>query len=380
MRILKKLIIFSFLLFLTSSLSFAIPSFARKYGFSCEVCHAPIPHLKDFGEEFMANGYQIPDKEPTRAYRDTGDPILLLQRELPLAIRFDGYISYEPNSEITSDIKAPYVMKILSGGNISKSISYYTYFLLTEEGKVGLEDGYISFNNVFKMPISIVFGQYRVSDPIKPSELRMTFEDYKIYKFKVGESYANLSYDRGIMATLSTKKGTEVVLQIVNGNGIDTPEIFDNDNYKNFAWRIAHSFDDLKIGLTGYLGKEEKEGRINNLSYLGPDIHIKTQKIRALIQFLQRWDTNPLFEKDGKKIRSEAWIGEIIFSPYGENGRLFLVFLYNRLRSQFNPADYQVATFNVSFLIRRNLKWMNEISFDLDKDRHKFATGFVLAF
>lgn len=380
MRTLKKTIIFSFFFFLVSSISFAIPAFARKYGFSCEVCHAPIPHLKDFGEEFIANGYQIPDKEPARAYRDTGDPILLLQRELPLAIRFDGYLSYEPNSEITSDIRAPYLMKILSGGNISKSISYYTYFLLTEEGKVGLEDGYLSFNNVFNLPVSIVFGQYRVSDPIKPSKLRMTFEDYRIYKFKIGESSANLSYDRGIMATFTTKIGTEIVLQIVNGSGIDIPEVFDKDNNKNFAWRIAQSFDNLKIGLTGYWGKEEKDGNFNNLSYLGPDLKIKTPRIEALIQFLQRWDTNPLFQKEGKKLRSEAWLGEIIFSPYGKNGRWFFVFLYNRLRSQFNPVDYQRATFNVSYLIKRNLKWMNEFSYDMDKDKHRFATGFVVAF
>lgn len=380
MRTLKKIIIFSFFFFLVSSISFAIPAFARKYGFSCEVCHAPIPHLKDFGEEFIANGYQIPDKEPARAYRDTGDPILLLQRELPLAIRFDGYLSYEPNSEITSDIRAPYLMKILSGGNISKSISYYTYFLLTEEGKVGLEDGYLSFNNVFNLPVSIVFGQYRVSDPIKPSELRMTFEDYRIYKFKIGESSANLSYDRGIMATFTTKIGTEIVLQIVNGSGIDIPEVFDKDNNKNFAWRIAQSFDNLKIGLTGYWGKEEKDGNFNNLSYLGPDLKIKTSRIEALVQFLQRWDTNPLFQKEGKKLRSEAWLGEIIFSPYGKNGRWFFVFLYNRLRSQFNPVDYQRATFNVSYLIKRNLKWMNEFSYDMDKDKHRFATGFVVAF
>lgn len=380
MSILKKVIIFSFLLILTSSLSFAIPAFARKYGFSCEVCHAPIPHLKDFGEEFMANGYQIPDKEPTRAYRDTGDPMLLLQRELPLAIRFDGYISYEPNSEITSDIKSPYVMKILSGGNISKSISYYTYFLLTEEGKVGLEDGYLSFNNIFNLPISIIFGQYRVSDPIRPSELRSTFEDYKIYKFKVGKSSANLSYDRGVMTSISTKVGTEFVLQVVNGSGIDTPEIFDTDNYKNFVWRIAQTYKGLKIGLTGYLGKEGMEGKVNNLSYIGPDLKVKASRMEFLIQFLQRWDTNPLFGKEGKKIRSEAWLGEVIFSPYGENGRLFFVFLYNRLRSQFSQIDYQKATFNVSYLIRRNLKWMNELSFDLDKDEHKFSTGFVVAF
>ncbi|MGQ9618775.1 MAG: hypothetical protein ACUVUG_07445 [Candidatus Aminicenantia bacterium] len=375
-----KFLIFLIFLGTTQSILFGIPTFARKYGFSCEVCHAPVPHLKSFGEKFLANGYQIPDKEPERAYKDTGDPLLLLQRELPLAIRFDGYLSYEPNSEIDTDIRSPFVMKILSGGNISKSISYYTYFLLSEEGKVGLEDGYISFNNVFNLPLSIVFGQYRVSDPIKPSELRLTFEDYKIYKFRVGHSTANLSYERGVMFNLSPKEGTELVFQVVNGSGIDTPEIFDKDRYKNISWRIAQGLENIRIGLTGYWGREGREGIVNNLSYLGPDLKIKMPKVELLIQFLKRWDTNPLFENNGKKYMTEAWLGEIIFSPYGENGRWFLIFLYNRIRSQYNPIDYQTSTFNISYLIRRNLKLMNELSYDLDKENHRFSTGIVVAF
>ncbi len=390
MKIMKVILILMVLLVFFSQNSFSIPAFARKYGFSCEVCHAPIPHLKEFGEEFMANGYQIPDKEPVRAYRDTGDPSLLLYRELPLAFRMDGYLTYEPNSKVNTDIRAPYIMKILSGGNISNSISYYTYFLLTEEGKVGLEDAYLSFSNVFKSPVSIVFGQYRVSDPVKPSELRLTFEDYKIYKFRVGLSSANLSYDRGIMATLNLISGTELIFQIVNGNGIDTPEIFDNDRHKNFSWRIAKNFENIRIGFTGYLGREEIRGveihgeekpdNINNLSYIGPDLKIKTPKTEFLIQFLQRWDTNPLFEKKDRKIRSEAWLAELIFSPYGENGKLFFVLLYNRLRSQFNPIDYQILTVNMNYLIRRNLKLVNEISYDLDKENNKFSIGIVVAF
>ncbi|NWG29754.1 MAG: hypothetical protein HXY48_14660, partial [Ignavibacteriaceae bacterium] len=145
----KKLLSLVIFILLLAQLSAAIPAFARKYGYSCSICHAPIPHLKAFGEEFMDNGYRIPDKEPPRATIDTGDPILLLQRELPLAFRIDGFISYEPNSSIKSDIKSPFLMKILSGGNISKSISYYTYFLFAEEGKVaGLEDAYLSFKDV----------------------------------------------------------------------------------------------------------------------------------------------------------------------------------------------------------------------------------------
>ena len=31
---------------------YAIPAFARKYKMSCKTCHAPIPRLKAYGDEF----------------------------------------------------------------------------------------------------------------------------------------------------------------------------------------------------------------------------------------------------------------------------------------------------------------------------------------
>ena len=38
----------------------AIPAFARKYGFSCNVCHVPgFPKLNDFGNIFRDQGFQL---------------------------------------------------------------------------------------------------------------------------------------------------------------------------------------------------------------------------------------------------------------------------------------------------------------------------------
>ena len=200
----------------------AIPAFARKYGYSCEVCHAPVPRLKAFGEEFMDNGYRIPDKEPPRATVDTGDPTLLLQRELPLAMRFDGYLAYEPNGTSKSDVRAPLALKIVSGGNISDHISYYIYFLMAEDAKVaGLEDAYLYFHDLFGTPLSFSFGQIRITDPIKPTETRLTVENYMIYKFRVGQSRMNLAYDRGFTLGYGLDFGLDLVAEVVNGNGIE---------------------------------------------------------------------------------------------------------------------------------------------------------------
>ncbi|HMW87378.1 MAG TPA: hypothetical protein PKD65_15245, partial [Nitrospira sp.] len=38
----------------------AIPAFARKYDFKCNVCHVPgFPKLNDFGNLFRDRGYQL---------------------------------------------------------------------------------------------------------------------------------------------------------------------------------------------------------------------------------------------------------------------------------------------------------------------------------
>lgn len=39
--------------------AFAIPSFARQTGFSCDVCHTVFPHLTPFGRDFKLHGYTL---------------------------------------------------------------------------------------------------------------------------------------------------------------------------------------------------------------------------------------------------------------------------------------------------------------------------------
>jgi hypothetical protein len=362
----------------------AIPAFARKYGYSCEVCHAPIPHLKAFGEQFMDNGYRIPDKEPPRATVDTGDPLLLLQRDLPLAMRFDGFLSYEPNSTIKGDFRSPVAMKILSGGNLSDSISYYTYFLLSEDAKVvGLEDTYLSFRGVFGLPVDLLFGQYRITDPVKPAETRLTFEGYAIYGFRVGDSRINIAYDRGILASTGTNFGTDFILQVINGNGIEEQDIFDSDKYKSLVYRVAQSFwkDNLRIGVLGYTGKEEGAGgRTNSVSYFGPDLRVRLPKAELLLEYVHRTDSNPLFTADAPKVKSDAFLAEAIFSPWGDKGRTFFTFAWNKIDSGWEAASAHTLTFNVNYVLRRNLKLIAEYTQDLLHSNHRLRTGVTTAF
>ncbi|MCK7489868.1 MAG: hypothetical protein MZU79_06280 [Anaerotruncus sp.] len=49
-----------FSLLALSQAALAIPAFARKYGYNCNMCHVAFPKLNDWGQRFRDNGYQTP--------------------------------------------------------------------------------------------------------------------------------------------------------------------------------------------------------------------------------------------------------------------------------------------------------------------------------
>ena len=51
----------------------AIPAFARKYDFKCNVCHVPgFPKLNDFGNLFRDRGYQLGSDADVPTYEGIG--------------------------------------------------------------------------------------------------------------------------------------------------------------------------------------------------------------------------------------------------------------------------------------------------------------------
>jgi len=160
----------------------AIPAFARKYSISCQVCHAPaMSRLKAFGEDFAGDGFRLTEYESPRHFMQTGDERLSLFREVPIAFRFDGFASYNFNDSGQSDFTVPFVIKIMSGGELSDKLSYYFYFLLNERGSIaGVEDAFLMYRDLFGSGINVYLGQFQASDPLFKGELRFTLEPYKI--------------------------------------------------------------------------------------------------------------------------------------------------------------------------------------------------------
>jgi hypothetical protein len=382
----------------------AIPAFARRYKISCTTCHAPMPKLKAYGDEFAGNGFVIPEDEKERDYISAGDSLLWLNRTFPVAARFDAYGVYDSKAPVDNDLQLPWGVKLLSGGNLYKNIGYYFYFYLSERGEVaGIEDAYIHFNNIFKTNLDVMVGQFQTSDPLMKRELRLTFEDYIIYTRRVGFSNINLTYDRGVMLPYGIdKSGTDLVLMVVNGSGIGEAgenRKFDDDKFKNYGFRINQAIGEIaSVGALVYYGRERVTDTLgvndNEVTYIGPDFNLTVGKFEFTGQYLLRRDTNPLFIPNAKSKNTSGIIGEIIFAPKKERSRHYITFLYNWVDSdlkeedyvllapffEFQTLNYHTATLSGTYQLARNLRFLVELTRDIELEANRAVLGIVSAF
>lgn len=373
----------------------AIPAFARKYQISCQVCHSPaMPRLKAFGDEFAGNGFRMTEYEAPRHFIETGDEKLSLFRELPLAFRFDGYATLNFNDAGSVDFAAPFVLKILSGGELSDKLSYYMYFLFSEYGEIaGLEDAFLFYRDLFRTGVNITLGQFAVSDPLFKGELRYTIENYKIYAITPGESSINLKYDKGIVLDRGFSTGTTIVAEVVNGSGIGEAGegfVFDKDKYKNLMLRVAQDIGGFAtIGFFGYTGKEVLNDDFgsftSSVKMYGPDLVMDfNERLSIGIQYLWRNDSEVylgLEEPELENVLTHGGFAEVIYSPKGDMSKWYLTGLVNYVESEVDELDYASATLHAGYLLRRNVRLVTEFTQTLKGNKYgKLSAGFSSAF
>lgn len=379
----------------------AIPPFARRYRVSCSLCHSPAPRLNAFGEQFAANGFMFAAGEEPRDTIQTGDPLLTLASTLALGLRIDAYtqaLTTAAQDETRVDFQIPYGIKLFSSGIITSNISYYLYFFLSERGEVaGLEDAYVQFSDLGGSGVSVIAGQFQVSDPLYKRELRLEFEDYQLYRVRVGDTRADLTYDRGLMALYSPWTGADLSFQVLTGRGLDPAgenRQFDRDPWKNVALRYSQDVGPLRVGGFGLVGREAADGIENRFTVWGPDATLAlgpTLELNA--QWLRRSDDDPFFGITGAPADTDVdgGFGELIWSPTWGDGRWYFTGLVNWLDSdepvftirqgEEDPLDsYRTAAVGVNYLLRRNLRLLLEPQYDLERERARFTAGFTAAF
>ena len=377
----------------------AIPAFARKYKVSCALCHNPVPTLTEFGNAFAGNGFRFASNEPPRDTVDTNDDLLDLMKDLPLALRMDIYGQTFTNGETAPEFQAPYNIKILTGGPISRKISYYLYFFLFERGEIGgIEDAYIYIDDIGGGPYDLMIGQFQVSDPMFKRELRLTFADYVIYRTRVGDQVADLTYDRGILGIASPGSFT-ISAEVINGNGIagaDLERRLDNDPFKNFFAHVTSPvIPELRLGVMGYYGRQRGQQTetapevTNNLWMAGADATLALGLLELNLQYIHREDDQPTFQSDESKAKTDGGFAEAIYRFRG--GRWYAIALYNlihcseplldvRLGAPPGISRFQQLTLGGGHVLKRNIRLMGELAVDFEQDFTRWTLGIVTAF
>ncbi|MGD2054800.1 MAG: hypothetical protein PVG45_11900 [Gammaproteobacteria bacterium] len=387
-------IIIILLVMVIPSKSNAMPVFARKYDMSCNTCHAAFPKLNEFGEQFASDNMRLPNwKDSTKS---GGDDMLALPDSVPLALRTQAYaqkreasvIDVETGEEVSADtdIQSPYLIKLLSSAPLSDHITYYFYAIFAEKGDNGsviIEDAWFSHDDVFGTDVGMMLGQFQVSDLMFAREVRLTFQDFMVYRM------AGLTYDRGILFDYAAGP-VDLALGWVNGNGIEEnltinspgykrpDHLFDNNSGKALFGRIGTDIGGVGIGLFGYSGSQKNatapagtgsgDRDTDKLSY-GIDLSGKfTPKTYWFAQLLQNeWNGFIDANTDYK------WFGGFVGVDYIYSDRWAYSLLYNYTDASdlentdtvYEGIDMNSVTLAASYYFMRNIKGVIEVNLDL---------------
>ncbi len=372
----------------------AMPVFARKYDISCNACHAAFPRLNEFGKQFSSNKMRLPNWKNKTI--NAGDDMLALPESVPLAMRMQAFaqareaevVDIESGGRVSADgdIQSPYLIKLLSSAPLSEHISYYFYGIFAEKGDNGsliLEDAWFSHDALFNTDISMMIGQFQVSDLMFQREVRLTFQDYMVYRM------AGLTYDRGVLFDLPAGP-LDLSLGLVNGNGIKenfsinspgfqrSDHLFDNNNGKSVFGRIGGDIVGVNIGLFGYAGTQK-----NALGVAGiDDGNRDTDKISYGIDFSGKlgaktyWFAQLLQNNWDEFIdinTDYSWFGGFIGIDYIHSDRWSYSLLYNYTDANdfentdtvYEGIDMNTVTLSTGYYFMRNVKGVIEVNVDL---------------
>jgi hypothetical protein len=269
------------LVLLSQSLS-AIPAFARKYGFNCNMCHVAFPKLNDFGQRFRDNGYQIPGQ--------AGLEKTVFETAVPIAVRTTtGYSLYEAGKGTMAGFHI-YGLDLLAAGVLHKNISFlFVYTPRIDEPAAdfhgpgsgdnpaqlaAVESASLIFSNLIRDKLNLRIGRFEPSFQLLSSKrLYYILQPFEIYNFVGGLNGFDYSANQlGIEASGHFRGGFKYGLGYVNGNGANP----DNNSYKDFYGVLSQTIGrgegqsaGQRIAVFGYYGWQPTEFLSSDVSPVG---------------------------------------------------------------------------------------------------------------
>lgn len=179
---------------------------------------------------------------------------------------------------------------------------------------------------------------------------------------------------------------TDLTLQFLNGTGLIPANKgnFDKDKFVNIFGRVSQDLaEPLRVGGLAYFGKEQLTTNgysfINKVNMFGGDFTITLGDFLELnYQYIHRKDGQP--DSAYNDIKSNLSMIELIFTPKGDESKWYAAALFNYITSDYSASNYKTIALNAGYLLRRNLRLVGELQFDLNNKTNQIYLGFVTAF
>jgi hypothetical protein len=221
----------------------AIPAFARKYGFNCQMCHTAYPKLNDWGQRYRDNGYQLPGQ--------TGKEKTMFDSNTPIALRTSvGFNGYNANPVTTGSFDLM-GLDLLAAGVMHKNVSVLLIYTPridepsadaagAEPLQLGaLESANIVFSNIIQNALNVRIGRFEPAYHLFSSKRSFYLnEPYEIYDFKSNGSFGFGDNQTGIEATGHFRMGFKYGLGVVNGTGATA----ENNKSKDVYLALSQTF------------------------------------------------------------------------------------------------------------------------------------------
>ncbi len=111
----------------------------------------------------------------------------------------------------------------------------------------------------------------------------------------------------------------------------------------------------------------------------GPDVSLGLgDKLELNVQYARRVDDKADYGL--AETETQGMFGELIYTPQGDESKLYGVALYNWVDSDIASLNCNAGTIGLGYMLRRNIRLIGEYTHDFDKEYGQAAVGIVTAF
>ncbi|MFQ5646868.1 MAG: hypothetical protein ACE5GM_08065 [bacterium] len=386
----------------------AVAQFSRKYKLSCSTCHTAFPRLNYYGEQFMQNGYQLPEKEDGSEVGKTkvSDRQVIDQVGNFFGVRLNVDVanvqtksrtvtrtnnSTETDREPEADLGNTHWVGLFVAGSLYKNISLFIETEL-EDQKAKNQIYRLGFHNLLgqgglanirvgkfsMMDWHVASGRLRMISNVKVLATRYNSSD------KLGEDSTNMSSSTQGVSFYGYTHGLTYQAGIFNGKADQT----DPNRFKNYSGTLKYQLQDGMLEGSGFsvwgmYGTDTASYATSNIKNdfwrVSPGLNLRLDNnLDIIVAYFMGRDENYDFQADptGSGQLSDndmtGWTGQI---GYNISPEFYAAVQYDMVEDEKNTQNSQRILPSLSYFIRENIRLSLTADLDLLDEESNIPQG-----